>query len=69
MKFLEVTSDALYEIAQQALENKTGARGLRAIMERILLTPMFEVPKSDIKKVTIDSGVVKGDSLPVYTRK
>eukprot|EP00041_Stephanoeca_diplocostata_P021101 m.485310 g.485310 ORF g.485310 m.485310 type:complete len:578 (+) comp21733_c0_seq2:115-1848(+) len=63
---LTMTDNALRAIARQALEKKTGARGLRAIFERILLEPMFEVPGSDISAVTIDEDVVNGTAAPVY---
>ncbi|XP_038071494.1 ATP-dependent Clp protease ATP-binding subunit clpX-like, mitochondrial [Patiria miniata] len=66
---LNITEDALSAIAKMALERKTGARGLRSIMEKILLEPMFAVPGSDIEEVTIDAEVVKGDKPPVYTRR
>ncbi len=57
---LEFTEDALREIAREAIRRKTGARGLRAIMEKIMTDVMFEVPhRKDVKKVIIDAEVVK----------
>jgi ATP-dependent Clp protease ATP-binding subunit ClpX len=57
---LEFTESALREIARESIKRKTGARGLRAIMEEIMVDVMFEVPsKKDIKKVIIDEEVVK----------
>jgi ATP-dependent Clp protease ATP-binding subunit ClpX len=57
---LEFTSGALEAIADQALGRGTGARGLRAILEEVLLNTMFELPsRSDIGRVVIDEGVVK----------
>ncbi|XP_038155082.1 ATP-dependent Clp protease ATP-binding subunit clpX-like, mitochondrial isoform X2 [Cyprinodon tularosa] len=65
---LNVTPDALRAIARLALERKTGARGLRSIMEKLLLEPMFEVPHSDIAAVELDKDVVQGKSQPRYIR-
>lgn len=65
---LTFTSEALKAIAHLALERKTGARGLRAIVETILLDPMFEIPGSDVTSVHITEGVVKGHFNPIYTR-
>ncbi|XP_005945645.1 ATP-dependent Clp protease ATP-binding subunit clpX-like, mitochondrial isoform X3 [Haplochromis burtoni] len=65
---LNVTQDALRAIARMALERKTGARGLRSIMEKLLLEPMFEVPHSDIMAVELDKDVVQGKSQPRYVR-
>lgn len=55
---LQFTEDALRMIAQIAKEKRTGARGLKAIMEKILLDPMFEIPGSDVSAVFIDEDVV-----------
>ncbi|CAE1248446.1 clpX [Acanthosepion pharaonis] len=66
---LVVKDDALRAIAQLALEKKTGARGLRAIMESILLEPMFEVPCSDVTAVLINEAVVRNVEEPAYVRK
>ncbi|XP_047451992.1 ATP-dependent Clp protease ATP-binding subunit clpX-like, mitochondrial isoform X2 [Mugil cephalus] len=65
---LNVTQDALRAIARMALERKTGARGLRSIMEKLLLEPMFEVPHSDIMAVELNKEVVQGKSQPRYIR-
>ncbi|XP_030281391.1 ATP-dependent Clp protease ATP-binding subunit clpX-like, mitochondrial isoform X2 [Sparus aurata] len=65
---LNVNQDALRAIARMALERKTGARGLRSIMEKLLLEPMFEVPHSDIMAVELDKDVVQGKSQPRYIR-
>ena len=57
---LEFTEGALRAIAREAIRRKTGARGLRAIMEKIMTDVMFEVPtRKDIKKVIIDADSVK----------
>jgi len=66
---LAITPCALKAIAEQALESRTGARGLRSIMERLLLDPMFDVPASDIIGVCIDEDVVRGKKKPHYIRK
>lgn len=65
---LNVTRDALGAIARLALERKTGARGLRSIMEKLLLEPMFEVPQSDIIAVELSKEVVQGKCQPLYIR-
>lgn len=65
---LNVTEGALRAIARLALERKTGARGLRSIMEKLLLEPMFEVPNSDIVCVEVDQEVVDGKKEPGYIR-
>ena len=62
---LEFSSEALAAIAHQAIERKTGARGLRSIMEGLLLDTMFNVPgRKDVAKVVINEDVVKGKAAP-----
>ena len=64
---LDVTPDALSGIAQRAIARKTGARGLRSIMESILLDSMFEIPgMTDVEKVVVSRDVVDGKSKPVF---
>ncbi|XP_016960103.1 ATP-dependent Clp protease ATP-binding subunit clpX-like, mitochondrial [Drosophila biarmipes] len=65
---LTFTEDAVKSIAQLAMERHTGARGLRSIMEQLLLDPMFIVPGSDIRGVHITADYVKGSSSPEYSR-
>ena len=65
---LTFTPDALQGIAKLAMERKTGARGLRAIMETLLLEPMFEIPGSDVISVHITEDVVLGKNDPQYIR-
>ena len=66
---LEFENDALKAIANKALEQQTGARGLRSIMEQNLTELMFEVPKDDkITKVTITADVISGTEKPIITR-
>jgi len=63
---LEIRDDALLEIAKKAIERKSGARGLRSIMENILLDLMYDIPSDqNIEKVVLDSSSVSGDSEPL----
>lgn len=63
---LEFRDDALRAIAQKAMSRKTGARGLRSIVEAILLDTMYDLPSMDnVVKVVIDESVVKGESAPI----
>lgn len=63
---LEFRDDALTTIASKAMERKTGARGLRSIMENMLLDTMYDLPSmSDVCKVVIDGAVVNGDAKPL----
>ena len=65
---LEFNDEAIIEIAKKAISKKTGARGLRSILENILLKTMFELPDmQDVMKVTIDKSSVKGTSEPIIT--
>ena len=62
---LDIREDALREIAKKAIDRKTGARGLRSIIEMILMETMYQIPsESGLKKVAVDSSVVKGESEP-----
>ncbi|RUM54034.1 MAG: ATP-dependent Clp protease ATP-binding subunit ClpX [Methylococcus sp.] len=62
---LELREDALQAIAKKAMERGTGARGLRTILEHILLESMYELPShKDICKVVVDGSVVNGESEP-----
>jgi ATP-dependent Clp protease ATP-binding subunit ClpX len=63
---LTYTDDALMATAKRAIERKTGARGLRSIMENILLDTMFDLPSMDgVDEVLIDKDVVEGRKDPV----
>ena len=65
---LEFTEDAILEVAKKAISKKTGARGLRSILENILLKTMFELPDMEnVIKVTVDNASVKGSSEPIVT--
>lgn len=56
---LEITRDALKEIVHETMSRKTGARGLRSVMERVLQQAMFEMPGSDVKKLSLTAEMVK----------
>ena len=63
---VDFREDALRAIANKATERKTGARGLRSILESVLLDTMYELPSSEsVSKVVIDESVIKGDSQPM----
>ena len=65
LKFMD---DALTEIARKAISKKTGARGLRSILETILLKTMFSLPEmNNVESIMVDKKVVKGKSDPVIT--
>lgn len=69
---LDFTDDALTAVAKRAIERKTGARGLRSILEGILLDTMFDLPSmDDVDQVMIDKDVVAGTKEPVrvYAKK
>ena len=62
---LELREDALVAIAKKAMERKTGARGLRTIMESILLDVMYDLPSMEnVEKVVVDESVVEGAAKP-----
>ncbi|MEJ2680166.1 MAG: ATP-dependent protease ATP-binding subunit ClpX [Gammaproteobacteria bacterium] len=68
---LDFREDALRAVAAKAMERKTGARGLRSIMESVLLDIMYETPSLEqLGKVVIDEAVIKGESEPmlIYER-
>ena len=69
---LNFTEDAVQSIAKKAIERKTGARGLRSIVENILLDTMFDLPDMDgVDEIVIDKDVVEGrkDPVRVYAEK
>jgi ATP-dependent Clp protease ATP-binding subunit ClpX len=62
---LEFREDALSAVAQKAMERKTGARGLRTILEHALLDTMYDLPSTDnVSKVVIDAEVIRGEAQP-----
>ena len=64
---LEIRDDALRAVARKAMERKTGARGLRSILEHILLEPMYDLPSMDnVDKVVLDESVITGDGDPLF---
>jgi len=66
---LRLTPDAVKAIAQKAIELKTGARALRAIMENLMLEVMYELPqRDDVSEVVIDASVVAGRRKPSLRR-
>ena len=66
---LEFTDDAIDALADQALERSTGARGLRAIMEEVLMPVMFDIPSDDdVQKVTITAETVRDKTAPHIER-
>ncbi|WP_417665567.1 ATP-dependent protease ATP-binding subunit ClpX [Pseudidiomarina sp.] len=63
---LEFRDDALRAIARKAMTRKTGARGLRSIVEAVLLDTMYDLPTiENVVKVVIDESVIKGESAPI----
>jgi ATP-dependent Clp protease ATP-binding subunit ClpX len=63
---LEFRGDSLAAIARKSMERKTGARGLRTIVENVLLDTMYEIPSNDnITKVVVDESVILGQSEPI----
>jgi ATP-dependent Clp protease ATP-binding subunit ClpX len=67
---LEFRDDALKAVAQRAMQRKTGARGLRTILENVLLDTMYELPSlRGVSKVVIDESVIEGQSKPYVVYK
>ncbi|MDA7825882.1 ATP-dependent Clp protease ATP-binding subunit ClpX [Porticoccaceae bacterium] len=69
---LDLRQEALETVAEKAIERKTGARGLRSILETVLLETMYKIPaEDDVIKVVVDGSVVKGENEPllVYEQK
>lgn len=63
---LEFRETALQAIAERCVEKKTGARGLRSILERVLLDTMYELPSlSNVKKIIVDESAITGASEPI----
>ncbi len=62
---IEFRDDALRAVARKAMERKTGARGLRTILEHVLLDTMYDLPSMDsVSKVVVDESVITGESKP-----
>ena len=66
---LDFRTEALVEIAKRALKRKTGARGLRSIMEELLMDTMFELPNEDLEKVIVDENSVLHSTDPIKVYK
>ena len=63
---LEMRQEALRAISKKALARKTGARGLRSIMEHALLDVMYDLPSMEnVEKVVVDEGMIAGDAKPI----
>ena len=63
---IQFREDALRAVADKARERKTGARGLRSILESVLLDSMFSIPSMErVSKVIIDASVIEGESEPL----
>jgi len=63
---LDIRDDALAAIAEKAIERKTGARGLRSILETTLLDTMYKIPsEQDVIKVVVDASVINGENEPM----
>ena len=63
---IDFRDSALSRVAQKAMERKTGARGLRSILENVLLKTMYRIPsESNVSKVVIDDSVINGESEPL----
>ena len=66
---LDFKGSALKEVARQAIKRKTGARGLRSIMEEILMDTMFELPNEELEKVVVDENAASRQSDPIKVYK
>jgi ATP-dependent Clp protease ATP-binding subunit ClpX len=65
---LRFQEEALHAISRKAIQRRTGARGLRSIMEAILLNTMYELPTMQgVQEVVITADVVEGRAQPLYT--
>jgi len=63
---IDFREEALHAVAQKAMARKTGARGLRSILENVLLDTMYQIPSDEgISKVVIDAGCILGESEPI----
>ena len=63
---IEFREDALLAVARKAMERKTGARGLRSIVENVLLDTMYDLPSMDnVSKIVVDEAVIRGESEPL----
>ena len=64
---LEIREDALRAVAEKAMARKTGARGLRSILENALLETMYELPsKEGVQKVSVDASTINEGARPLF---
>ena len=67
---LRFEEDALRAVAEKAIENKTGARGLRNVLEKVMLDIMYDLPTlTDVDECVITRGVIEGTEAPILGRK
>ena len=67
---LEIEKDALLEVARISIARNTGARGLRAILEDVMLPVMYELPsRKDVEKVIITGAAIRKEAEPIYVLK
>ena len=67
---LNISKDGMAAMAKEAVKRGTGARGLRSILERIMLDVMYDVPsRTDVRSVTINEGVVRGERAPILRKR
>ena len=67
---LEFTQEALNAIADTAIKRHTGARGLRSVVESLLLNTMFDIPSvNDVEKVVVDKNTVENHEEPLVVKK
>ena len=67
---LEITDGAVSAVAKRAIELKTGARGLRTILENLMIDTMYDLPsKEGVEKVIVDEGVVEKGEKPKIIKK
>jgi len=63
---VEFREDALRAVARKAMDRKTGARGLRSILEHVLLDTMYDLPSMEgVHKVVVDEAAIKGETRPL----
>jgi ATP-dependent Clp protease ATP-binding subunit ClpX len=67
---IDFREDGLRAVATKAMERKTGARGLRSILENVLLESMYNIPsQTGVAKIVVDESVINGDSEPLLVTK
>jgi len=67
---LDFREDALRSVARKAMQRKTGARGLRTILENVLLDTMYDLPSMrNVQKVVVDESVIEGTNKPYIVHR